>query len=207
MSVSTLQKQSLEEATLAYAAQIDAAAGYLRDRGLTKEVAVTRRLGVVVDPLVGHEKYRGRLAIPYLTPSGVVDLRFRSMNPDDDGPKYLSRPGVEARMYGVLAFQQDSDIIAICEGEFDSIVLHDLCGIPAVGIPGAQAWKSYYWRAFEDYRKVFVFADGDTPGQEFAGKIAGALDVAVTITMPDGQDVNSVYLAEGPEGIRKRMGL
>jgi len=35
-------------------------------------------LGVVVDPLPGHEQFLGRVAIPYVTPSGVVDIRFRA---------------------------------------------------------------------------------------------------------------------------------
>ncbi len=46
------------------------------------------RLGFVANPETGHEIYQGKLAIPYITPSGVIDIRFRSLN-NDSGPKYL----------------------------------------------------------------------------------------------------------------------
>lgn len=207
MSVSSAQKALLEEAVQAYAVQIDAAKDYLLGRGLTHHVAVIRRLGVVVDPLIGHEAYQGRLVIPYLTPSGVVDIRFRTMEQDTEAPKYMSRPGSEVRMFGVNAFTVDSDMIAVCEGEMDSIVLQDIVGVPAVGIPGANAWKGYYFRAFEDYKRVFVLADGDPAGREFAKKVAASVEAAVVIQMPDGADVNSTYLSEGAEGLRKRLGL
>jgi len=33
------------------------------------------------------------------------------------------------------------NFIAVCEGEIDAITLSYSCGIPAVGVPGANAWK------------------------------------------------------------------
>lgn len=199
-------RKSLEEAAQIYHNQIDMAAQYLKGRGFSKEAASTHRLGYVAEPMIGHEEYAGRLAIPYLTPTGVVDLRFRAVHPDDS-PKYLSRSGAEQHIYNVNAFQDDSDIIAICEGELDTIVTHSMVGIPAVGMPGANAWKGWYARAFADYRKVFVLTDGDQAGKDMGKKIMQAIDVAIVISMPDNMDVNEVFLAEGSDGIRKRMGL
>jgi DNA primase len=34
-----------------------------------------------------------------------------------------------------------------------------------------------------------------------------AIDVAVVVSMPDGMDVNEVFLNEGADGIRKRIGV
>lgn len=199
-------KRSLAEAAEYYARQVDAAMPYLAGRGLTAEAVARRQIGYVGEPLVGHEQYAGRVVISYQSPTGVVDLRFRAMGADD-GPKYLSRPGAEQRMYGVLAFDKPGDVIAICEGEFDSIVIDEMCGIPAVGLPGANGWKPYHWRAFEDYSRVLVFADGDPAGRDFAKRIATSVQQAVVIQMPDGLDANDVYLYEGADGIRKRAGL
>lgn len=199
-------RESLEEAVAKYADQVHLAGPYLQSRGITREAAATTRLGYVAEPLVGHEQYTGRLAIPFLSPTGVVDIRFRSIT-DDDSPKYLSRPGADTHLYNVLAFQEDSDIIAVCEGEIDTITTHYLSGIPAVGLSGANGWKNWYARAFMDYRKVLVLCDGDQPGRDLGKKIAQQIDVATVVSMPDGQDVNSMYLAEGPDGIRKRVGL
>jgi DNA primase len=199
-------RKSLAEATIAYHAQVGMIAEYLAARGVTKQSADMYRLGYVNEPLVGHEQYKGRLAIPYLTPTGPVDVRFRSIE-DDGGPKYLSRPGAEGHLFGVNAFQVETDFIAICEGELDTIITHGECGVPAVGIPGSNGWKSWYWRAFQDYRKVFVLCDGDQAGRDLGKKIAQQLDVAVVVSMPDNMDVNEVFLSEGSDGIRKRLGL
>lgn len=209
MRLSLAQKQSLDEAVTAYQSMIDGAAPYLVTRGISKEAAVTRRLGYVApgNALVGHEQYEGRLVIPYLTPTGVVDIRFRSTDPLSEAPKYMGRPGVETTMYGVLAFQIESPYIAVCEGELDALVLQEMVGIPAVGVPGANSWKPYYWRAFEDYDRVFVFADGDQAGRDFAKKVASSVDTTVVIQMPEGHDVNSMYVAEGADALRKRAGL
>lgn len=199
-------RKSLEEQASHYEQQVQLAGEYLQARGVTPEVARARRLGYVGTPLVGGEQYVGRVVIPYLTPAGVVDVRYRAIH-DGTQPKYLSRPGAEQRMYGVAAFDSPLDYIAITEGEFDSIIVNDLCGIPAVGIPGANGWKPFYWRAFEDYSRVLVFTDGDQAGKEFSKKIAQDIQSAVIVPMPDGMDVNDVYLSEGAEGVRRRAGL
>jgi DNA primase len=199
-------KNSLEQATAAYETQVDQVAGYLAARGISQEAAFTHRLGFVADPLVGHERYVGRLAIPYVTPTCVTDVRFRAVN-DDDSPKYLSREGAETHLYNVQAFEIDSDFIAICEGEMDTIISHSMCSIPTIGLAGANAWKPWYARAFADYHKVFVLTDGDQPGRDLGKKIAQQIDVAVVVSMPDGMDVNEVFIRDGVEGVRGRIGL
>ena len=197
---------ALETATETYSQQIDEAGRYLTSRGITKDAAAKHRLGFVSHPMIGHEDMIGRLSIPYVTPSGVVEMRFRSIDPNTN-PKYLSRVGAKSHMYNVNAFNETSDYIAICEGEMDAIMASTICGIPAVGVPGAQTWQASYRRAFQDYRKVFILADGDTAGQELAKKIAQAIDVAIVVSMPEGKDVNDIVMAEGPEGLRERIGL
>lgn len=199
-------RMALEEATATYSKQIDLAGPYLQARGISRAAAETFRLGYVAEPMIGHEQYVGRLAIPYLSPSGVTDVRFRTLV-DDGSPKYLSRAGADSTLFNVLAFQQDTDVIGICEGEMDTIIANAECGIPAVGVPGANGWKTWYARAFADYRRVIVLCDGDQPGRDLGKKIAQQIDVATVVSMPDGMDVNEVFMSEGMEGIRKRVGL
>jgi hypothetical protein len=38
-------------------------------------------------------------------------------------------------------------------------------------------------------------------------KIAQQIDVAVVVSMPDGMDVNEVFIRDGVEGVRGRIGL
>jgi DNA primase len=199
------QKELLGQATQKYAANIYQAEDYLRSRGISMEAARLARFGVVVEPEIGHEAFTGRLSIPYITKTGVVDLRFRSLNPAVE-PKYMGMTGVETRMYNVLDIERAGDFIGVCEGELDTITLSSCVGIPCIGVPGANSWKKHYTRLLADFERVFVFADGDQPGKEFATSLARELPVTV-VQMADGEDVNSSYVKFGADYIRDKAGL
>ncbi len=198
------QKELLGQATQKYAANIYQAEAYLKSRGITMEVARLARLGVVAEPDTGHEQYAGRLSIPYITKTGVVDLRFRSLNPAVE-PKYMGLTGAETRMYNVLDVERAGDYIGICEGEIDTLTLSGIVGIPCVGVPGANSWKKHYTRLLADFERVFIFADGDQPGMEFARSLARELPVTI-IQLPDGTDVNSMYVQEGSQYFHQKVG-
>jgi len=199
------QKELLGQASKKYNQNIYQAEDYLRSRGITMEVARLARLGVVVEPEVGHEIYQGRLSIPYVTKSGVVDLRFRSLNPAVE-PKYMGLTGADTRMYNVLDIERAGDYIGICEGELDTLTLSACVGIPCVGVPGANSWKKHYSRLLADFERVYVFADGDQPGKEFATSLSRELPVTI-VNFPDGEDVNSYYIKYGADSIREKAGL
>lgn len=199
------QKELLGMATDKYAEHISQAYDYLKNRGITQEVARLARLGVVVEPEPGHEAYANRLSIPYITKSGVVDLRFRSLNPAVE-PKYMGLTGAETHMYNVLDIDKAGDYIGVCEGELDTITLSSCVGIPCIGVPGANSWKKHYTRMLADFERVYVFADGDQPGTEFARGLARELPVTI-IQLPEGEDVNSAYTKFGSGFIRDRAKL
>jgi len=192
---SILQKELLGKATEKYVASIYQAESYLKNRGIPIEVARLAQLGVVEEPEVGHEAFKGRLSIPYITKTGVVDLRFRSLNPAVE-PKYMGLTGAETRMYNVLDIEKADNFIGVCEGELDTITMSSCIGIPCVGVPGANSWKKHYTRLLADFERVFVFADGDQPGTEFARSLARELPVTI-VQLPDGHDVNSMFVQEG----------
>lgn len=207
--LSQSSRKSLEEATARFQSDLavdEEGQQYLLARGVTPDAAGFHRLGVVRNPPVGYEDYLGRLAIPYLTPTGVIDIRFRALN-DIDTPKYLTRPGGTAHLYNVGAFSVDTTVIAVTEGELDALTAHSLCGIPAVGVPGANNWKHWWARAFHDYDRVLLICDGDEPGREWGKALARDIEGAVVIHMPQGMDVNKFYLAHGRDETRKRCGL
>jgi len=193
----------LGRASEKYAASISLAEDYLRSRGIPMEIARLARLGVVAEPEVGHEQYQGRLAIPYVTKTGVVDIRFRSLNPAVE-PKYMGLTGAETKMYNVTDVERAGDFIGVCEGELDTLTMSACVGIPCVGVPGANSWKKHYTRLLADFERVFVFADGDQPGKEFASSLARELPVTV-VQFPDGEDVNSFYISNGAEAIRAKI--
>ena len=205
MKQSDSQKELLGLATQKYAENIYQAEDYLRSRGIQIEVARLARLGVVTEPEPGHEAFIGRLAIPYLTKSGVVDIRFRSLNPAVE-PKYMGMAGSDTKLYNVLDVERAGDWIGICEGELDTLTMSRCVGIPCVGVPGANSWKKHYTRLLADFERVFVFADGDQPGKEFANSLSRELPCTI-INFGDGEDVNSAYTKFGADYVREKIGI
>ena len=155
------------------------------------------------DALPGHEAYAGRLAIPYLTPSGVVDIRFRSMQNED--PKYMGMPGAKTTMFNAQTVLSADDYICVTEGEIDTITVVAKTGHPAIGIPGANNWKPYYSKILDDFDTVIILADGDAPGLEFGKKISRELGNVNIVQMPEGHDVNSIVHSVGAEFINERI--
>ena len=58
-----------------------------------------------------------------------------------------------------------------------------------------------------DWAKVILLCDGDNAGREMAKHLSRELDNVFPVFMPEGQDVNDVYLMEGADGLRKRAGV
>ena len=203
MRLSGSQKNFLLQATQRYAAKIELATEYLLSRQLSVEEASIFHLGVVDDPLPGHDAYKGRLAIPYITPSGVVDIRFRAMHNED--PKYMGLVGAKTTMFNTQACFVADKYICVTEGEFDCIMMSVKTMHPTIGIPGANNWKPHYAKILDDFDTVIVLADGDAAGLEFGKKISRELGNVNIISMPEGEDVNSMMIKKGNDWIDERI--
>lgn len=212
MRLSSSRLAFLEQATQTYSKALrgSPADEYLTTkRGLNADSKTYFRLGFVADPLPGHEKYRGCLAIPYVTRAGIVAMRYRRLA--GDGPKYLSEPGEESRLFHPEGFFRHERFICLCEGELDTITAVQ-AGLPAVGIPGANSWAKFFYRAFDGYDAVFILADQDDKGagMDFAEKAAGQIKSARIIPMAlggQGYDVNSLVTEHGAEALISKIGV
>lgn len=195
----------LAERSRAYEAQLwepeaEEALIYLASRGLTNDVVVDFRVGYVNEPLVGDDRYQGRLSIPYITPSGVVGMKFRSVG---DSPKRWAKdPGEPNRLFNTRALI-NTGLTVITEGEMDCISAAQ-CGFDAVGVPGANNWLPEWNRVFAQ-RDVVVIAQGDDPSREFAEKAAVNIERCKIVVMPEDEDVNSMLQSEGVDWIRKKV--
>lgn len=220
LALSNAQRNSLERATAAYEEQMtEEAALFLKGRGLDRDAAIGARLGYVAEPTPEHEKFRGRLSIPYLSPSGVVGMKFRTI--DGSEPKILPPEGQKTRLFNTRDLFRPEDFVLLCEGEFDTIIASGMLGLPAVGVPGAGSPKPHWPRCFADFDRVILVLDNDiktrtnkegveepfNPGQLAARKWADVLPQAVVIPPPLGEDLNSWYLKEGAEAVLKGLGL
>lgn len=205
-TLSAAQRKFFEQAVTTYQSDLagdTSAQAYLTSRGLGPDAAGTFRLGVVQRALPGHEQYRGRLVIPYLTPAGVVNIRFRCAEAHEcEGhPKYLSAEGAGTNLFNVLDLKKDSPFVCVAEGEIDTMSL-SLAGLPAVGVPGVDTWQKHFSRCLEDFEVIYAFGDGDKAGGKFSNFLARETR-ARPIRMPAGEDCNSIYVKEGADGLRR----
>lgn len=207
--LSNALRGSLEGATAAFEANLHLAQEFLTARGIASEAtARLYRFGVVSNDYPGFERFAGMMSIPYLTPAGVVAIKFRALDPEQK-PKYNAPEAQQTRLYNVAALHTDGSVVAICEGELDALAMTELVGIPAVGVPGASNWADWYPRAFADYETVLVIGDNDTkedgsnPGLKHARKVVKSIPGARLVLPPAGEDLNSWYLKEGREAVRE----
>ena len=210
---STRQRSFYEQAATSYQQQLSSdttGQAYLTSRGITPAVANSFRLGVVRQPIVGHERFGGRLSIPYVTPAGVVNFTFRCLvsqclrckaSADEGGhAKYLNTQ-LDTTLYNVGDLATPSQTIHVCEGELDALTL-SAAGLPAIGAPGVKSWKPWYSICLADFAEVFVWADPDVAGRKFASFLEKELK-ARRVALPPGEDCSDYYLRAGAEGLRK----
>lgn len=180
-----------------------AAAEYLAQRGITPEMIVRYRLGVVADPLPGHEQFEGSVVIPYLAPDGeVITMRLRHRR--SYGSKYHTFQGDTGRLFNTAVLNRGTRGVGITEGEFDAMVAEHLCGIPTVAAPGATTWKTPWNALFVNYPNVIVLQDDDDAGQKFADMVMREIPGARSVVMTGG-DVNEFYLTHGAQALRDKV--
>jgi DNA primase len=216
LSLSSSQRVFLEEATATYEKTLDRAASYLVGRGLDQAAATGSRLGLASDPLPGHERFAGRLALPYVTPGGVVAIKFRCIEDHDCRSeahgKYDGPSGQKARLFNTRALLDKGDTVAICEGEMDALVCHHVLGVPAVGTPGTQ-WMDHWGRCFADFERVLVVADhdvhpnGDSPGIKHARKVQAHVRGSEVVLPPEGMDLGEWVQQYGADEVRRSLGV
>lgn len=201
--LSNERRNFLKRVTPLYQEHLQDAEVFLEKRGIDLEFAQAVGLGVVRNPESLHAQYEGRLAIPYLTDAGPVQMSFRCIKEHDckysNCVKLLRPQGWPIRLYGVQAARQADDWIAVAEGEIDALILQ-MIGIPAIGVPGSKSFKDWWPNVFEDFSRVYLFADGDSAGDDMIKMWQERIETAViSARMPDGEDVNSMYLKRGEE--------
>lgn len=209
------QRQFLREAATEYYRSLEGspAQEYLEKRGICLAVADKFALGYVAEPKVGHERFQGFLSIPYVRTSPlpnldrtVASIRFRCIEDHEHKGhgKYMTLPGDRPRLFNTDALLKGNSRIAICEGELDPVSA-DAIGLPAVGVPGADAWQSYWRLPFLGYREVLVLTDGDAAGDKFGVSVCKTLPNARVVPMPAGEDVNSTIQKFGKSALLERI--
>lgn len=208
----TEQHKLLLTAANHYAQEVEPALKYLEGRGISELVASQYRLGVVTDPIAGHENYVGWLSIPYITANELcVGFKFRRL--DGGTPKYGAPLGNKAHLYNVADITKNSSRIVVCEGELDTVVVSGILGLPAVGVPGVASWKPHFAKLLNGYDTVYVVGDNDikedgtNPGADFSRRVASEVINATIVELPAGTDINEYYLQYGLDAARRLLGV
>lgn len=140
-----------------------------------------------------------------------VGFKFRRL--DEGKPKYGAPTRQKSHLYNVSDIILSSEWIAICEGELDTIIASAILNIPAVGVPGVQAWKPHFTRMFTGYGKVYIIGDNDlkddgtNPGAEFSRMVAQEVLNSSIVSLPAGMDLNDLYLAKGIDETKRIIGV
>jgi hypothetical protein len=166
---------------------------------LLARLAVERgwRYGAICELEVGLDA-SGRLTIPIRDAEENLQGVLRYQPWHTHGPKMLAVRGTRLGLVPNPA-RESSPAVMLVEGPADMLAARSH-GMPAIAVPGAQAWRSEWARLFER-RRVTVVMDCDRPGRDAAARIRNDLvdvcDVRALDLEPardDGYDLTDALL-------------
>lgn len=212
MPPSPERKRSVEELVTRHVQSRSKLKDYLTGRGLGVAAADRFRLGYVEPADDMPRRYWHRMAVPYLTPTGPVQIRYKCIvDHDHKGvscSKMLGDAGVEVTLYNASAVLDTRGPVILVEGEPDVWAIATLAGLPAVGIPGAQAWKRHpYWSRCFVGLDLILPVHGDAAGDSLAETISADLPEVKCVRLPDGTDSADLLARSGADDYRARLGV
>lgn len=177
-----------------------------RQRGCTLEAYADAKMlpvGFLRKQGVTQHRYRGRpeIHIPYLDEKGAVvavrrRIELKKTGSGNDDNRFLWRRGDHGMLYGLWHWPDMAKAgwVLLVEGESDchTAWLH---GLPALGVPGAKAWKTA-WASVVKGLDVFLWKEPDRGGDEFIDRFKKSLPEAKVIVPPDGiKDLSAAHIA------------
>jgi DNA-binding transcriptional ArsR family regulator len=113
----------------------------------------------------------GGIEIPYRDTNGnTVAIRYRLAL--EGANRFRWRQGDTPCLYGLWRLDDwefGSDLY-LCEGETDALTLWH-AGLPALGIPGATAWKPEWWRNLWEFGRIVIIPDADKAGEQMTERL------------------------------------
>jgi 5S rRNA maturation endonuclease (ribonuclease M5) len=84
----------------------------------------------------------------------------------------MGMTGMDTKMYNVIDIDRAGDWIGVCEGELDTLHSVDALVSLVLEFQVQTLGRNITQELLADFDRVFVFADGDQPGKEFANRIS-----------------------------------
>ena len=162
-----------------------AALEWLHARGLTDRTLAEFKVAADGDVVV----------LPYLRDGELVNIKRRSIA----DKKMWQEKDAEPCLYGWHLVNPMSRSIAITEGEFDAMALHQV-GIPAMSVnqgAGNHQWIESDWIRLEQFSEIFLCFDADDAGQKGVREVANRLGIerCRLVTFGPHKDANDALLA------------
>lgn len=183
----------------------------IKDRGLSAETIVERKLGFIgggwsliaslaeehkTEDLLGtglvykeglrkgEDFFYDHILIPYTTRGTVVQLRGKKT-----GGRYMTGPGESVRLFNADSLDGAEDVL-IVEGEFDCMVVEQALKMSpedrvrrfgAVGLAGADALPTNFETYFTTAKRVYIALDPDDAGRKASVRIKELLGTKARI--------------------------
>jgi DNA-binding transcriptional ArsR family regulator len=155
----------------------------------------------------------GGIEIPYRDTNGnTVAIRYRLAL--DGANRFRWRQGDTPCLYGLWRlddWELGSDLY-LCEGETDALTLWH-AGLPALGIPGATAWKPEWWRNLWEFGRIVIIPDADKAGEQMTERLVATCpdhlrERVQVLQLPNGiKDANELWqqVDADPERFREAL--
>lgn len=170
---------------------------YIKLRGITEETIAKFNLGT----------YKGDIAFPYYKYETPIGYKTRKPSKNPGKPKMRSIAGSKPYLYNIQNITEDTELV-ICEGEFDSMIIHQ-CGyenVVSIGA-GANSLAALMEQAKEflnKFKVLIIVSDNDESGtnmDKFFVKEFGDKAKLIDKKLYKKNDINEEYIIYGKEKV------
>lgn len=165
-----------------------------------------------------YDRFRGRLMFPIWNELGkVVGFSARILDSDAKEAKYVNSPETEFFQKGQLLYGlnfarshfKDFGHVLVCEGQLDVISCHRAGLVNAVAAQGTAFTEQHARLLHKSVSNAVLSFDADTAGYKAAERTVKVLHGAgfsvSIVTLPAGEDPDSVFRKGGAEALKKLM--
>ena len=217
-----LDAEAIERFKLGYSHQgWDTLIKWAHSMGFTDEdLLATELVAHKEDDARIYDRFRNRLMFPIWNELGkVVGFSARVLDPEAKTAKYVNSPESDffhkgQILYGFNFARQELrnfDHVLVCEGQLDVIACHRAGLVNAVAAQGTAFTEEHARMLRKSTGKVVLSFDADSAGNKAAErtiKMLHGMDFSVSVvTLPEGEDPDSVFRKGGADALRKIMSV
>jgi DNA primase len=162
---------------------------WLLQRGISERVITTNNLS--------WSEEKDALVIPAYDEHGEFLFNKYRRNPNrEDGSKYWNDDGAQAALFGAQLLSKEKQIVVICEGELDALLIQSQGLIAVSSTGGAGTFKPEWYKMLQPH-EIYICYDNDQAGWSGMEKVASLFPLVHMAYLPsslkDGADITDYY--------------